>query len=191
MEFNEKLQELRKRKGLTQEQLANALYVSRTAVSKWESGRGYPNMESLKALAKFFDVSIDELLSGEEPLTAAQKEAGVRKSRTFDRVFGLLDCSCVLFFFLPLLGVSGEGSVRAVSLLLAEPPLYLKAAYILAVLTIVGIGLVNLLGGSRRGLSLVFNGAGAMLFIISRQPYPAAVLFLYLVIKVLLLIKRQ
>lgn len=54
MEFGKKLQELRKQKGLTQEELAGALYVSRTAVSKWESGRGYPNIESLKAMAKFF-----------------------------------------------------------------------------------------------------------------------------------------
>ena len=50
MEFNEKLQQLRKSKGLTQEELAQAIYVSRTAVSKWESGRGYPNIESSVAL---------------------------------------------------------------------------------------------------------------------------------------------
>ena len=54
MEFNEKLQELRKQKGLTQEELAVTLFVSRTAVSKWESGRGYPNIESLKTIAEFF-----------------------------------------------------------------------------------------------------------------------------------------
>ena len=64
MEFNEKLQELRKQKGFTQEELAELLFVSRTAVSKWESGRGYPNIDSLKAISKLFSVTIDELLSG-------------------------------------------------------------------------------------------------------------------------------
>ena len=58
MELSEKLQELRKEKGLTQEELAEALFVSRTAISKWESGRGVPNIESLKAISKFFSVSI-------------------------------------------------------------------------------------------------------------------------------------
>ena len=53
MEFNEKLQELRKQKGLTQEELSEILYVSRTAISKWESGRGYPNIDSLKAISKY------------------------------------------------------------------------------------------------------------------------------------------
>ena len=74
MEFNEKLQELRKQKGLTQEELAEILFVSRTAVSKWESGRGYPNIDSLKAIAKFFQVTVDELLSGEELLTIAEND---------------------------------------------------------------------------------------------------------------------
>lgn len=54
MEFGEKLQGLRKSKNLTQEELAEALYVSRTAISKWESGRGYPNIDSLKEISNFF-----------------------------------------------------------------------------------------------------------------------------------------
>ena len=66
MEFHEKLQELRKQKKLTQEDLAASLFVSRTAVSKWESGRGYPNIDSLKAIANFYSVTIDELLSDDE-----------------------------------------------------------------------------------------------------------------------------
>lgn len=53
MEFSQKLQELRKQKGLTQEELAKSLYVSRTAISKWESGRGYPSIDSLKEIANF------------------------------------------------------------------------------------------------------------------------------------------
>ncbi len=74
MEFNEKLQEIRKQKGLTQEQLAEQLYVSRAAVSKWESGRGYPNIDSLKEISKYFEVSLDELLSSEEILTVAEED---------------------------------------------------------------------------------------------------------------------
>lgn len=54
MEFHEKLQELRKSRGLTQEELAEALYVSRTAISKWESGRGYPSIDSLKEISNYF-----------------------------------------------------------------------------------------------------------------------------------------
>ena len=62
MEFHEKLQELRKSRSLTQEELAEALFVSRTAVSKWESGRGYPGIDSLKEIARFFSVTVDELI---------------------------------------------------------------------------------------------------------------------------------
>ena len=99
VEFNEKLQELRKQKGLTQEELAEALYVSRTAVSKWESGRGYPGIDSLKAIAAFFRVTVDELLSGGEILTVAEQETKEKEKRFRDMVFGLLDCCACLFFF--------------------------------------------------------------------------------------------
>ena len=58
MEFCKKLQELRKQKGLTQEELAESLYVSRTAISKWESGRGYPNIDSIKEISTFFNITI-------------------------------------------------------------------------------------------------------------------------------------
>ena len=101
MEFNEKLQELRKQKGLTQEELAEKLYVSRTAVSKWESGRGYPNIDSLKEIAKFFSVTVDELLSPNEVLTIAEED-GKRKEKHFrDLIYGLLDICIAMLFFLP------------------------------------------------------------------------------------------
>ena len=74
MEFHEKLQALRKGRGLTQEELAQVLYVSRTAISKWESGRGYPSIDSLKEISCYFSVTIDDLLSGEKLLSIAERE---------------------------------------------------------------------------------------------------------------------
>ena len=103
MEFHEKLQELRKQKGLTQEELAESLYVSRTAISKWESGRGYPNIDSLKAISKCFSVTIDELLSGEEILAIAEKDHTEKERTLRDLIFGLLDCGMALLLFLPFL----------------------------------------------------------------------------------------
>ena len=101
MEFNEKLQELRKQKGFTQEELAELLFVSRTAVSKWESGRGYPNIDSLKAISKLFSVTIDELLSGNELLSIAEEENKNKESSIRSLVFGLLDISVIMLLFLP------------------------------------------------------------------------------------------
>lgn len=96
MEFNEKLQQLRKQKGCTQEELAERLYVSRTAVSKWESGRGYPSIDSLKSISKLFNISIDDLLSSEEIVLLAQTEQQEKTSRMRSLIFGALDCMVVL-----------------------------------------------------------------------------------------------
>lgn len=66
MEFYETLRELRKNRGLAQEELAEKLFVTRTAISKWESGRGFPSMDSQKAISRAFSVSPDSLLSGRQ-----------------------------------------------------------------------------------------------------------------------------
>lgn len=189
MEFNEKLQQLRKRKGMTQEELAEVLYVSRTAISKWESGRGYPNIDSLKAIATFFHVTIDELLSGDELLTLAQEERQQSERRQRDLVYGLLDVSSALLLFLPFFGQEAEGSIRSVSLLsLTGAPGYLKAAYLLVVTGMILLGILTLAlqklwQKSKVTLSLGLNTAGVLLMIISQQPYAATLLFVFLMIK--------
>ena len=63
MTFGEKLKKLRTENELTQEELAEKIFVTRTAISKWETDRGYPSIESLKQLSNLFSISIDELIS--------------------------------------------------------------------------------------------------------------------------------
>lgn len=64
MSFGEQLQEVRRSNGMTQEQFAEALQVSRQAVSRWESGAADPSTANLLALAKLYGVSAEELLRG-------------------------------------------------------------------------------------------------------------------------------
>ena len=199
MEFHEKLQELRKQKGLTQEELAEALYVSRTAISKWESGRGYPSIDSLKAISAFFSVTIDALLSGDEVLTIAEEDRRQKETHFRDLVFGLLDCSTAMLFVLPFFGQKAGNTVHAVSLLsltAIEP--YLKSAYLAAVIAMTALGVLTLALQNCRythwvqhkhKLSLLLNTAGILLFMSSLQPYAAVFLFTFLAIKGLLLIK--
>ena len=78
MEFNNKLYELRKQKGFSQEELANRLNVSRQTVSKWEVGESTPDMEKLVAISDLFGVSLDELVKGEEPKMAGTSEQIVK-----------------------------------------------------------------------------------------------------------------
>lgn len=116
MEFHEKLQELRKSRGLTQEELAQTLYVSRTAISKWESGRGYPSIDSLKGISKYFSVSIDELLSGEKLLSIAENENESKIRSMCQVLFGIVDVCSIALIILPLYPNTIDGYVYSVNL---------------------------------------------------------------------------
>ena len=145
MEFHVKLQELRKKKGITQEELAQTLFVSRTAISKWESGRGYPNIDSLKAIARFYRITIDQLLSGDELLAIAEEDTKQKEKHFRDLVFGSLDCSIAMFFFLPFFWQEASGIIQEVSLLsLTQISPYLRTAYFLAVIGSTVLGVLTL-----------------------------------------------
>ena len=200
MEFHETLQELRKQRGLTQEELAEALYVSRTAVSNWESGRGYPNIDSLKAISKYFSVTIDELLSGAEVLSIAEEDQKQTTARVRSLVFGLLDCSTVVFLFLPIFGQKTEELIRSVSLLaLTGIQPWLKAAYCVLILAMILSGILTLFMQRRKeaegahGIrrSILLSAAGVLLFTMSLQPYAAVFLLMNLAIKLFLLLKQR
>ena len=201
MEFNEKLQELRKQRGLTQEELAEKLYVSRTAISKWESGRGYPNIESLKAIAKFFSVTVDELLSTDEILTIAEEDNKRKETHFRDLMYGLLDLSIAMLLFLPFFAEKMDGIIQSASLIALDGvQAYLKIAYFVVVILMIIMGILTLAlqncqwvawVKSKTMISLMLGAIAVLVFIISSQPYAAVFAFVLLVIKALMLIKRQ
>lgn len=201
MEFNLKIQELRKQKGLTQEELAEILFVSRTAISKWESGRGYPSIDSLKAISEYFAISIDDLLSGKELILAAEQDNRQKIFRIQDIVFGLLDLAAVLFLLLPMFSQKAGNGFIGVSLIgLTDVMWYTKAIYIVIVALTVLCGVLTLAlqdsdsllwKKARRGFSISLSVMGCLIFIITSQIYAAIFSFLFILIKGILLIKWQ
>ncbi len=193
MEFNEKLQELRKQRNMTQDELAEHLYVSRTAISKWESGRGYPSIESLKAIAKFFSVTIDDLLSSNEALEIAEQENKQKQTHLRDLIFGLIDVSFLLLLFLPFFTNKTGEAIQSLSLIsLFGVQSYLKILYfiLVAVTSLMGVMMLSLQNcqisiwlKSKIKISLALTVLSVLLFIISSQPYAAVFSFLLLLIK--------
>lgn len=199
MEFSEKLQQLRKQNGMTQEQLAEKLFVSRTAISKWEIGKGYPNIESLKTISKVFSVSIDDLLSGEELINLAESENRSNMDKVFSLIYGILDLITIGFIFLPFYGQEDGEVIRLVTLFeyhdISAMPRTLYFA-VLILLSVLGIAeLIIQFLENEKGLStsktcsVILQAFGILLFTITRQPYVTSFLFIFFIIKVVLLIK--
>jgi len=200
MEFHEKLQELRKSRGLTQEELAEALYVSRTAVSKWESGRGYPSIDSLMEIASYFSVTIDALLSGEKLISIAEKENKENIRRVCELLFGMVDVCAFLLMVLPLYPNTVEGHVYSVNLFsYTEVTAWIRVVYWSLFGGMIGCGIVKMVLskiGRKRGntmimyLSLGVNCFGVVFLAMTREAYGIVVMFLLLIIKGALLINH-
>lgn len=200
MEFGEKIQKLRNQNKWTQEQLAEKLYVSRTAVSKWESGKGYPNIDSLKDIAKLFNKPIDELLSSEEIIDIAKEENTSNIKRTNNLIYGLLDIISILFIFLPLYAHKTEDFVYSVSLMSTNDiGNIIKILYIVifSVLSLIGITelILQFIDNKKiqrvvNIISLIMETFAILFFTISRQTYLTAIIFIILTIKIIVVIKN-
>lgn len=198
MEFCEKLQELRKSRTMTQEELAEALFVSRTAISKWESGRGYPSIDSLKEISRYFGVTIDELICADEMISVAENEKREFVDRYISLICSVLDIFYVLLLFIPMFG-NGNGSSETVSMI------SLNGINSTVRMVFIAITSVIILNGTAGAIIANFNKAtwnrhrivtgiilsilAVIVFIATRQPYAGIVSFLFLVIKGFLIVK--
>ena len=198
MEFHEKLQELRKSRSLTQEELAEALFVSRTAVSKWESGRGYPGIDSLKEIARFFSVTVDELICTEEIISAAETEKKDFISRYLTLICGVLDILPAILLFIPAFG-NGAGSRETVALSgLDGISSWIRILFIIVISLTVLNGICAAVISNfdkpvwnrhRLVTGIALTILGSALFLITRQPYAGLIFFAVLVIKGFLILK--
>ena len=195
MEFHEKLQNLRKQKGFTQEELADSLFVSRTAISKWESGRGYPNIDSLKEISAFFSVTIDDLLSSETLLSIAEKENKSNMQSICDLLFGIIDICFLMLIVLPLYPNTVNGFVYSVNLFLYTQTTVINRLLLWSLfLTLVIVGVARLLvanSGNMRfnkgmtAVSMVINSVLVFILAITREAYAIIVVFLLLMMNYL------
>ena len=200
VEFHEKLQALRKARGLTQEELAEALYVSRTAISKWESGRGYPSIDSLKQISSYFSVSIDDLLSGEKLLLLAEKEHKSNIQNICDLLFGIADISSFLLVVLPLYPNMVDDYIYSVNLFsYVEKAFVYRLIYWVLFLTLIVVGIIKI-GLTKfaptksqeiiTNSSMILSIVTIIFLIITREIYAIIVVFLLFLIKGMLFFKR-
>jgi len=99
MELKEKLVGLRKKKGLSQAELAEAINVSRQAISRWEVGSAIPSADNLMWLSKFYEVSMDELMGDDTDDKHSTKKGQqiISKEPVFSKKIAIILCAIVIF----------------------------------------------------------------------------------------------
>ena len=117
--------DLRKEKNLTQKDLATQLNVSDKAISRWETGKGFPDVDSLQALSKFFSVTINELLAGEKAEIKTIEEIAEEniisaiveneKSKKTKKSTTILSIIVAIVLIIPLLKDSSQAIIKLLS----------------------------------------------------------------------------
>ena len=178
--------------------MAEKLFVSRTAISKWESDRGYPSIDSLKIIAKYFNITIDELIGSEEIISLAEQDKKDTKKKYTALICGILDSLIVLLMFLPLFGNGGDTAVSMFSL--TDTSDWLKIVFII----ITGLTVLNGFCGviisnfdkpvwnkHRIITGIALSVIGTVLFVVTRQLYAVVFYLCVLITKGFLLLKSK
>ena len=201
MDFNEKLQQLRTKNGLTQEQLAEKVFVSRVAVAKWESGRGYPNLDSLKMLAKVFNVSIDDLLSSEEIIDIAEIQTKNKGNILRTLILGITDVMAALLFVIQLFAIRFEDRIDIVTLqYFTQTSVYVRITFSVFIGLSLLYGILELIFQNlqtqvKQKVELILSGAfsslGIMFAALSNQPNICIFFFVLFLAKILVVLRTM
>lgn len=201
MNFSEKIKKLRKENNLTQEELADKLFISRTAISKWESGKGYPSIDLLKQISKEFNVSVDNLLSSEQVLEIVEIDKKNKIKKISSILFAVLDLMILFLIFLPLYGMEINNYVYSVSLLSNNNLIeYIKILYLVSYFVIFLLGIIEIimfvldnykLQKITNILSLLIQFIILLLLIITKEPYACSLVLILFIVKFILLAFKE
>ena len=194
MELSKKIKQIRNDNKLTQEQFAEKMLVSRTAVSKWEHGTCYPSIDSLKYMSQIFNISLDKLLSSEEILEIAKTENQSNISKYNSLLFCLLDIVRIIFIFLPLYSYKTNDFIYSVSLFNSNDlGITLKIIFMLIFIIFLVLGIVELIfnfkGNNRlmNKMSMFLDIISIFVLLFTKQPYVIALMFIIFVMKIIML----
>ena len=104
MTFSEKLKKLRREKGITQNELADAIFISRSMIAKYESGLAYPTRENAEKLAIFFDVELSDLFTKDENVQISLDTLHLME-QIHNMVFYICITACVIFTILSFIPI--------------------------------------------------------------------------------------
>lgn len=191
-EFGENLRRIREERGMTQQMLADHLFITRQAVSRWEGGSRYPDLMTTKKMSQYLEVSIDELLADEDMASYAEKNAILETSVSRGVQTTILSFVFICYLILSIwnffeIGTIGGQDVIIIMQMLIEP---FKSVMLAAVL---GYGIVmsirNELNPKMVTLfSVIFFGAAVVTGIIGVVIEPSTEIGILIVMTILNLV---